>query len=62
MIKILHSLSLFSLLLLSACSTSPPANPENICDIFREKSDWYDATEDATERWGTPGHVMLAMM
>ena len=62
MIKILHSLSLFSLLLLSACSTSPPANPENICDIFREKSDWYDDTEDATERWGTPGHVMLAMM
>ena len=62
MIKILHSLSLLSLLVLSGCATSPPAQPENICSIFREKSDWYDDTADATERWGTPAHVMLAMM
>jgi hypothetical protein len=61
-IKVPHCLLLLNLLLLGACSSSPPSQPENICEIFREKSDWYDDTEDATERWGTPGHVMLAMM
>ncbi len=58
----LHSLLLLSVVMLSACTTSPPSQPENICSIFREKSDWYEDTADATERWGTPAHVMLAMM
>ena len=32
-----------SLLVLSGCSTLPPRNPDNLCDIFYEKDDWYDA-------------------
>ena len=61
-IRVQHTLLLLSLSLLGACATSPPEQPENICEIFREKSDWFDDTEDATERWGTPAHVTMAMM
>jgi len=60
--KLVHCLLLLSLTLLSACATTPPRQPEDICEIFREKSDWYDDAEDATERWGTPMHVSMAMM
>ncbi len=47
--------------LLSGCA-SPPKNPENICDIFEEKRDWYDAAIDTREKWGAPVHVPMAMM
>ncbi|MCE2571406.1 hypothetical protein [Motilimonas eburnea] len=46
----------------SGCSTSPPRNPENICDIFQEKRSWYTAAKDMEEKWGTPIHVPMAMM
>lgn len=49
-------------LLLGGCSTSPPANPENICAIFEEKPDWYDAAINTQEKWGVPVHVPFAMM
>ena len=49
-------------ILLSGCATPPPENPENICAIFEEHRDWYDAAEDASERWGVPIHVPMAMM
>jgi hypothetical protein len=32
--------------LLSACATSPPEQVDNVCDIFSEKSGWY---QDAKE-------------
>ena len=48
----------------SACSTSTsrPENPEDLCAIFQEKSDWYEATLDMTKKWGTPPQVPMAMM
>lgn len=49
-------------LLLSACSTSPPKNQDNICEIFREKDDWYEEAADARDNWKTPIPVMMAIM
>jgi hypothetical protein len=49
-------------LFLGACSTTPPSNRENICRIFEEKDDWYDAAADMREKWGVPIHVPMAMM
>jgi len=49
-------------LLLVGCSTTPPANPDNLCAIFKEKDDWYDAAVDMNQRWGVPIHVPMAMM
>jgi len=49
-------------LFLLGCSTTPPKNISNICDIFFEKRDWYEATEDMNRKWGVPIHVPMAMM
>lgn len=50
------------LLGLTACSVAPPQNISNVCEIFREKPDWYDAAVDMNERWGVPIQVPMAMM
>jgi len=49
-------------LLLVGCSTSPPKDINDSCEIFREKSDWYDDAKDSYERWGLPIHVQLAII
>ncbi|MCG6939418.1 MAG: transglycosylase SLT domain-containing protein [Gammaproteobacteria bacterium] len=58
----LRILLIVCLLLLAGCSTSPPKDINNICDIFREKDDWYDDSKDSFQRWGVPIHVQLAII
>ncbi len=53
---------LLFILLTTACTTSPPRNSENICEIFREKDDWYTASQQAFQQWGVPVHVQMAIM
>ena len=48
--------------LLTACSTEPPRNLTNSCDIFREKDDWYASAHDSFKKWGVPVHVQLAII
>lgn len=55
-------LLLLPLLMLGACATSPPSNQDNLCEIFREKDDWYDDAADAREEWGSPIPVMMAIL
>ncbi|MDX2503843.1 MAG: transglycosylase SLT domain-containing protein [Gammaproteobacteria bacterium] len=50
------------MILIQSCSTSPPVQPENICAIFKEKSNWYDAVLAVKEKWGVPVQVPMAMM
>ena len=47
---------------LSGCATAPPKQPDNICKIFEEKEDWYYDARDAQDIWGSPKHVLMAMM
>jgi hypothetical protein len=60
--RILRLLLPLCLVLLAACATLPPQQPDDLCEIFREKPDWYEDAEDATQRWGTPAFVSMAMM
>lgn len=53
---------LFCVSLLGACTATQPKNTEDICDIFREKDDWYDDAADSTKEWGSPIAVMMAIM
>ncbi|PHZ85573.1 transglycosylase SLT domain-containing protein [Paremcibacter congregatus] len=53
---------LLSFILLASCSTTPPRNITNSCDIFQEKSGWYKAMKRVQKRYGTPIHVQLAIM
>ncbi|MBE9538593.1 MAG: hypothetical protein IMF06_05885 [Proteobacteria bacterium] len=50
------------LLFTAGCTTSPPSNVNDICDIFQEKSGWYDDAANARKEWGSPISVMMAMM
>lgn len=60
--KISSSITGLGCLLLSSCSSVPPKNPENICEIFKENSSWYFAAKDAQKKWGAPIHVPMSMM
>jgi hypothetical protein len=61
-----QSMRLLSLLMfvgfLSGCATSPPSNPNNICNIFDEKPDWYKAAKKSENKWGSPVPVMISIM
>lgn len=50
------------LMVVAGCTTSPPKNPHNICDIFRQKDGWYDDAVDAKKEWGSPIPVMMAII
>lgn len=48
--------------LFGACSTDPPRNVHNSCDIFNEKDDWYQSAQDSYKKWGVPVHVQMAII
>ncbi|MDT7524537.1 hypothetical protein NOG12_00275 [Pseudidiomarina sp. GXY010] len=48
--------------LLSGCATPPPKEPENLCKIFYENRDWYDAAANMRDKWGVPIQVPMAIM
>ena len=58
--KILLAFAVTSVL--AGCATSPPERPDDICEIFYEHRDWYDAAADARDKWGVPIHIPMAMM
>ncbi len=37
---------------LTACSTTPPDEPEDLCQIFREKPEWHEAALEMNKKWG----------
>lgn len=47
---------------ISGCSSNIPSNIDNLCTIFQENDDWYDDAKKAQEKWGTPIHIMMAIM
>ena len=49
-------------LLIAGCTTPQPKNISNVCEIFKEREDWWDDANDMNDRWGTPIHVVMAMM
>ena len=51
---------LLILLQVSACTSSPPQNANNICEIFQEKRSWYKHARRAENRWGTPVPILVA--
>jgi hypothetical protein len=55
-------LPVLSVLLLSACATSPPRNTSDICRIFSEKKSWYKKATKASKRWGSSIPIMMAVM
>jgi len=53
-----------SICILTACSTLPttPRNTENLCAIFKQKHNWYNASLATYKKWGVPIPVQMAIM
>ncbi|WP_199271329.1 hypothetical protein [Paraglaciecola sp. L1A13] len=56
------SLILLLVTWLGGCTTTPPKNISNICEIFLEKRHWFDTADEMSDKWGVPMHVPMAMM
>ncbi|HLT63821.1 MAG TPA: transglycosylase SLT domain-containing protein [Pseudohongiella sp.] len=56
------ALSVLMLVALTACVSSRPANPSNVCSMFEERRSWYRAAERTQERWGVPVPVTMAFI
>jgi hypothetical protein len=48
--------------ILTGCTTSPPKDQNNLCNIYREYPGWYEDSLAMQEEWGTPQHVAMAIM
>jgi len=47
---------------LAGCATAPPEQVNNVCDIFREKTGWYEDAKQSRARWGVPVSISMAFM
>jgi len=46
----------------AAYKSKMPSNTEDICTVFEDRRDWYQAARDSEERWGTPAHIQMAIV
>ncbi len=54
--------TLFGLVCLSGCTTTPPSNTEDLCSIFHEKDSWYASAVEVHEKYGVPINVAMSIM
>ena len=57
--------SIFILTALSAlvaCTTTPPQNLDDVCDIFDEYYDWFNAAKEVEKKYGIPIGVTMAFI
>ena len=47
---------------IAGCNHRPPENSENICAIFKEKSNWYESALNSQNKWGIPVYVFMAII
>ncbi|MEO6203396.1 MAG: hypothetical protein ABIU05_24365 [Nitrospirales bacterium] len=46
----------------AGCASLPPKHQENLCTIFDQYPEWYDAAKESQDRWGTPPHILMAFV
>ncbi len=51
-----------SVALTAGCAVSPPRQQDNLCAIFDQHPEWYDAAKESQDRWGTPPHILMAFV
>ena len=60
---ILKKIWLLVALFMTGCATLPPPSQVNdVCHIFRQYPDWYQASLDVQRRWWVPVHVQMAII
>jgi hypothetical protein len=59
---IAYKASVALLFFLASCAPGIPDNPDNACDIFKEKRSWYLSSFDIEKKYGVPMQVQLAII
>lgn len=49
-------------LFLAGCTSAPPKNREDICEIFYDKKGWYKDAKSSQRKWGSPIPVMMSIV
>lgn len=60
--RAIRVLVVMSVALATGCASSPPERQDNLCAIFDQYPEWYDAARESHERWGTPPHILMAFV
>lgn len=55
-------LFLSTIILVSCVSHPPPADINNVCNIFKQYPRWYKAAQDVEHRWKVPVPVQMAII
>lgn len=58
----LFPVALLMSVLLAGCSTPQPKNINNVCDIYDEYYDWYNASKAVKKKYGVPEAVTMAFI
>lgn len=53
---------LLPLILFAGCAARPPGNQQDLCEVFRQHPDWYDAAAASEKHWGVPVHIQMAFV
>lgn len=61
-VRAIAALVLSAVVAITACTSAPPQSQDNLCAIFDEYPQWYDAAKDSEERWGTPPHILMSFV
>ncbi|WOI54510.1 transglycosylase SLT domain-containing protein [Parvularcula sp. LCG005] len=59
---LIRLLTVFCLIIVSGCSTTPPDRIGDVCEIFKDRRSWYRATHAAEKEFGTPKALQLAII
>ena len=46
----------------AGCSASPPGRQGDLCAVFDQYPEWYDAARASQDKWGTPPHILMAFV
>ena len=60
--SVVRVLVAMSVALTAGCASAPPKHQDNLCAIFDQYPDWYDAAKDSQAKWGTPPHILMAFV
>ncbi|CAM2893541.1 transcriptional regulator [Legionella steigerwaltii] len=60
--KLRIALFLLFAVVLTACVSHPPADVNNLCNIFRQYPKWYRDAKDVERRWRVPIPVQMAII
>ena len=56
------TLSTIIFFFLFSCTSSPPADTKDVCQIFTEKKSWYRAAKKSEDNWNIPISVTMAFI